>query len=177
MKTATHSKVLATEIRAAGERDIAEVMALLYVCRRHLESRGIYQWNDAYPNEEVVREDVAGNRLFVAMLGSDCVGAVTVDGRQPPEYRTLAWRCGHDDAAVVHRLAVRPAWQKRGVGRLLMDFAEDIAIEGGVGSIRLDAYSGNPRALAFYERRGYRKVGEIFFPKRELPFHCFEKIL
>jgi ribosomal protein S18 acetylase RimI-like enzyme len=58
-----------------------------------------------------------------------------------------------------------------------MDFAENYAIENNYTSIRLDAFSNNPRALRFYENRDYQRRGEVFFPGRELPFYCFEKIL
>jgi ribosomal protein S18 acetylase RimI-like enzyme len=58
-----------------------------------------------------------------------------------------------------------------------MDFAENYAAEKGFSSIRLDAYSGNSRALNLYERRGFRRVGQFFSPRRELPFYCYEKVL
>jgi len=56
-------------------------------------------------------------------------------------------------------------------------FAEKRAADNGYSSIRLDAYSGNAIALQLYERNGYRKRGEVFFPRRELPFICYEKLL
>ncbi|WP_173049782.1 hypothetical protein [Nitrospira sp. KM1] len=40
--------------------------------------------------------------------------------------------------------------------------------------VRLDAYSGNPQALTLYRRRGYREAGQVTFPRRALPFICFE---
>ena len=58
-----------------------------------------------------------------------------------------------------------------------MDFAESFAMEHGFSCIRLDAYTGHPPALALYERRGYDRVGQVYFPRRELPFDCFEKTI
>ncbi|HBF38124.1 MAG TPA: hypothetical protein DDW50_12470 [Firmicutes bacterium] len=77
--------------------------------------------------------------------------------------------------SVIHRLAVNPEYQKQGIGRQLMDFAEKCALERGYTSIRLDAYSGNHRAVNLYENRGYKKVGQFFYPSREFPFYCYEK--
>lgn len=93
------------------------------------------------------------------------------------EYQELIWSDEGGEVLVIHRLAVNPEWQKQGIGRQLMDFTENYAAEKGYTSIRLDAYSGNPRALNLYERRGYRKVGQVFFPERELPFYCYEKVI
>jgi ribosomal protein S18 acetylase RimI-like enzyme len=84
---------------------------------------------------------------------------------------------GGEPALVVHRLCVDPAYQGNGLGSQLMDFAEAHAKQNTYVSIRLDAYAGNPRAVWLYERRGYRKAGQVYFPRRTLPFFCFEKIL
>jgi ribosomal protein S18 acetylase RimI-like enzyme len=58
-----------------------------------------------------------------------------------------------------------------------MEFAELYATRSGYASVRLDAYTGNPRSVNLYRRRGYREVGQIRFPRRELPFWCFELIV
>jgi len=57
-----------------------------------------------------------------------------------------------------------------------MNFAEEYAIENNYKSIRLDAYSANVAAVRLYEKRGYNKIGQVFFPHRKYPFYCFEKI-
>jgi hypothetical protein len=58
-----------------------------------------------------------------------------------------------------------------------MDFAERFAEANGYASIGLNACSGNGRALRLYDRRGCTIAGQVFFPGRELPFLCMEKIL
>ncbi len=78
---------------------------------------------------------------------------------------------------VVHRLCVDPAFQGQGIAEQIMIYGEKIARERGYASIRLDAYSSNPRAVRLYERLGYQKVGSVTFPRRTLPFYCFEMIL
>jgi len=96
---------------------------------------------------------------------------------QPEEYRPLRWRWTGGRVLVIHRLCVHPEWQRQGIARHLMDFAENYASDHGFACIRLDAYTGNPRALALYERRGYERAGQTFFPRRRLPFDCFERIV
>ena len=76
---------------------------------------------------------------------------------------------------VIHRLAVTPEFQGAGLAKRLMSFAEISAAKAGYATIRLDAYSGNEAVVGFYTRRGYKKAGEIFFPRRELPFVCMER--
>ena len=55
-----------------------------------------------------------------------------------------------------------------------MDYVENYARRHRYASLRLDAYIGYARALAFYKERGYHEAGQVLFPRRELPFICFE---
>ena len=59
-----------------------------------------------------------------------------------------------------------------------MDFAENFAKEHNALSVRLDTFSQNKRNQKFYETRGYKRLGDIYFPKQSNhPFHCFELVL
>lgn len=55
-----------------------------------------------------------------------------------------------------------------------MDYVENYARRHRYANLRLDAYSGNPRALALYKGHGDREAGQVLFPRRALPFTCFE---
>ena len=56
-----------------------------------------------------------------------------------------------------------------------MDFAEEDAATKGYHTIRLDAFTQNPAAVALYERCGYRNAGTVRF--RKGIFFCYEKKL
>lgn len=126
-------------------------------------------------NLQIVEDDARAGSLFVMRQDAVCVASVCLNDVQPEEYRPLRWRCEGARVLVIHRLCVHPEWQRRGVAQHLMDFTENYAAEHGFACIRLDAYTGNPQALALYERRGYTRVGQTYFPRRTLPFDCFEK--
>jgi ribosomal protein S18 acetylase RimI-like enzyme len=76
---------------------------------------------------------------------------------------------------IIHRLSVHPEFQGKGVAKEILKFIEACAFENNYSSIRLDAYSGNERALKLYENFGYKKAGQFMYPKRDLPFYCYEK--
>jgi ribosomal protein S18 acetylase RimI-like enzyme len=56
----------------------------------------------------------------------------------------------------VNYLAVDPAWQGRGFGRLLMDRAEEMLRSWGCPKINLSVRASNQRVIAFYERLGFK---------------------
>ena len=107
---------------------------------------------------------------FVVRLAAGLVATVALDGRSEPEYEQLRWLTPlGQPALIVHRLAVHPRFQRRGLAKRLMQFAEEFAADRGLASIRLDAFSGNSAALALYEGLGYVRVGELSFPIATCP--------
>ena len=160
----------------AEARHVAPVWALVERCRDALARDGIAQWDAVYPTSATVEGDVARRALWVLedAGGGTLVGCVTLTEDQNPEYATVGWTLP-EPALVVHRLCVEPAAQGCGHAHRLMEFAESHAAARRCASVRLDAYTGNPRAVALYRRRGYREAGQVFFPRRTLPFYCFER--
>lgn len=142
-----------------------------------MESRGIYQWGEYYPTLEIIQDDIESELLYIIKENDTVLGIITLNEEQPSEWGGINWSTQEGRPLMIHRLAVNPKWQKRGVGRRLLDFAEKYAICNEYTSIRLDAYSGNPRALKLYEKHKYKRMGQVYFPMRELPFYCYEKIL
>jgi ribosomal protein S18 acetylase RimI-like enzyme len=158
----------------AQTRHVDTAWKVMERCRATLDAQGIDQWDSVYPTRAVVESDVKRGSLYVLEDDSGrCVGSVALDDKQADEYRELTWTTP-EPALVVHRLTVDPSAQGRGLAHELMAFAEAYAARSGYASVRLDAYSGNRRSEQLYRRRGYREVGQIYFPRRPLPFWCFE---
>lgn len=149
------------------------VWFLIDRCRTALLDRGIHQWDEFYPTVETVSADIVGRRLYLLTSSGMCPAVVTIDTQIEPQYSTVLWTTP-EPALFVRRLCVDPAFQGSGFANQLMDYVEDYATQYRYARLRLDAYSGNSRALTLYQRRGYREAGQVFFPRRVLPFICFE---
>jgi len=157
--------------------DASAVTEVIRLCVAQMRAAGIQQWDEIYPDYAVIADDIRARTLYVAREERRAVAAICLNEVQPDEYRDVAWRCRRGRVLVVHRLCVHPDWQAHGLARQLMDFAEQLARDRGYACVRLDAYTGNPRAMAIYERRGYVAVGRTRFPRRPLPFVCFELVM
>jgi ribosomal protein S18 acetylase RimI-like enzyme len=59
----------------------------------------------------------------------------------------------------LRQMAVMNDLQGKGIGRALMQFAENLARDRGYKKITMHA---RKNALGFYEKMGYRKIGEEF---------------
>lgn len=153
-----------------------ELFQIYEQCRRAMQSVGIFQWQNEYPTIETVKKDIKDKTLYGYYENGSCLGAVCISTFQDEEYKEIDWKGSDENVIVIHRLAVNPDYQAKGIARLLMDFAEDYAKKENYSAIRLDSYSQNKRALKFYKNRGYQKRGECFFAGRDKPFYCYELI-
>jgi len=162
------------KIVKAAHKDLRQVMETVRACVAHLREQGIYQWNEMYPTEKVLAEDIRDGTLFILRDDETCRGMVVLNRVHDIEWKDADWSEDCKHPLCVHRLIVHPLWQNRGVGRALMEFAYTHAIHNNHDCVRFDAYSGNPRLVETYRRMGCRRTGEAMFPYRELPFICFE---
>jgi len=72
-------------------------------------------------------------------------------------------------------MAVLPAMQRQGIGRLLLAEAERVARAWPADAIRLDAFDAEAGAGAFYAKCGFREVGRVVY--RKAPLVYFELVL
>ncbi|MDD4761184.1 MAG: GNAT family N-acetyltransferase [Bacteroidaceae bacterium] len=152
-------------------------MKIIHECIKDMETKGIFQWNQYYPDIEVIIEDIEKRTLYLIKKEDEYQGIITLDKDQPTEYTKIPWLSPTGRNLIIHRLAVHPKWQGKGIAMKLMDFAEEYASKNNYVSVRLDAFTANPNSNRLYEKRGYKIVGQIYIPMRELPFHCYEKLI
>ena len=146
-------------------------------CVTGMIANGIDQWDESYPNAEVIMEDLIAQTYFVAIENNIIIAGINIDQNQDDTYLTLDWKDKKNQFLVVHRLAVKVEFWNDGIGKSLMLFTENLVLEKGLNSIRLDTYSGNPKAMEFYRRLGYSELGTIDLKPNKDKYHCFEKII
>lgn len=159
--------------------EIEEILALTRACGQEMRDNGIDQWDENYPNREVIMQDLQTQTLFAYRENDEILGIVVLNETQDEEYAQVSWSTS--DIArniVVHRLAVKPNEQRRGIARQLMDYAEAWARDNYYDAIRLDTFSQNPRNQRFYLNRGYTDLGPVYLKyKKDYPYYCYELLL
>ena len=162
-------------IRLAQKSDLDRVLQITRLCAREMESRKVFQWNEHYPDRQSFVNDINNNELYVYCIQDMVIGCVSICAFMDEVYSKVSWKTDGKNSVYIHRLAVDPKHQKQGIGSKLMDFAENESKLRGFESIRLDTFSQNIVNQNFYEKRGYVKLEDIYFPlQSEHPFHCYE---
>lgn len=165
-------------IRKGTISDIHKILEITKACAADMINKNILQWNEFYPNKAPFTNDANRGELYVLEVENKILGCITVSTIMDEEYVPISWLTPNEKNVYIHRLAIHPSLQGKGYAQQLMAFAENYARKNNYNSIRLDTFSQNKRNQKFYELRGYKKLGDIFFPKQsEFPFHCYELIL
>ena len=152
-------------------------MKMYKSCVTGMLKNGINQWDDTYPNQEIINEDLSTGTYYVAEMDGTVIGGINIDQNQDDTYLPLNWKDKSNSFLVVHRLGVKEEFWNKKIGKDLMLFTESLVIKKGLKSIRLDTYSGNPKAMQFYIRLGYTELGKINLKPDKNKYHCFEKII
>lgn len=162
-------------IRKACIEDTKAIFTIIHDAVVDMESKGIHQWDDIYPDEETIKIDLSDGHLYVYEDNENIKGIIVLNESQEEEYKSIRWKFNSGRQLIVHRLCVDPHFQGQGIARQLMTYAEEYGKESQYESIRLDSFIDNNRACNFYNKLGYAKVGIVSFRKGK--FYCFEKKL
>lgn len=164
-------------IRKAKINELDEIMNMYASCVDGMQKANIDQWDSTYPNRKIISEDIRNKSFYIFLINDKIIGGINIDKIQDKTYLDVEWKDKDNKFLVVHRLAVRQEFWKKGIGNKLMIFAESLVKEKKLNSIRLDTYSSNPIAINFYLNLGYIKKGEIFLKPNKNEYYCFEKLI
>lgn len=108
------------------------------------------QRTDASEVESLIQD--ANSMILLCLQNDEVIGSVLLQKTQ--------------EAAYLGMFVVRPTLQGNGIGKHFLNAAERMAQqEWGVSKITMSVITLRPELIAFYERRGYRRTGEILpFP-------------
>ncbi|CCG98894.1 acetyltransferase [Fibrella aestuarina BUZ 2] len=164
-------------IREATTADLPALVALLQRVVPLMQAAGNFQWDATYPNETVFGNDIAKKQLWVADIDGQIAGVAAITTDQDAEYAQVGWDIT-ETAIVTHRLAVDPAYQGRGVGKALLQQADEVARQRGIAILRIDTNTQNQVTQRLFPALGYVYAGEIDLAFRPgLRFFCYEKRL
>ena len=109
-------------IRKANKTDLDNIMLMYKSCVKGMIANDIDQWDDTYPNDRVIMEDLIAQTYFVAIENNIIIGGINIDEDQDKTYLDIEWEDTTDSFLVVHRLAVKEEfWQKK-IGKKIYNF-------------------------------------------------------
>lgn len=162
--------------RKATSTDIPSIWEILKSAIKRRKQDGSNQWQDGYPNPEVITDDIEQGVGYVLMRDDEIVGYVAILINDEPEYANLKGQwLTNDDFVVYHRVAIAEKWLGQGLAKELLGHIEDFARAKGINSIKADTNFDNIPMLRLFEKLGYKYCGEVYF--RGSPRKAYEIVL
>jgi GNAT superfamily N-acetyltransferase len=109
---------------------------------------------------DVTRSRATRGDCYVAVCDGRIVGTMTL---YAPDCESPCELYRRGDIASIRQFGVEPDWQARGIGTLLLAFADHWAATRGYAELALDTPQPAAHLVAFYRGHGFRIVDFVHF--------------
>lgn len=158
---------------------LAEQPVIWNILQQAIEQRkneGSKQWQDGYPNEQTVHDDITNGYAYVLIDNNEVVAYAAIIFDAEPAYEAIQGKwLSHGSYVVIHRVATANVVKGKGVATHLFALIEELAISQKVYSIKVDTNFDNVPMLRILDKLHYTYCGEVFF--RGAARRAFEKVL
>lgn len=162
--------------RQATANDISQIWEILEAAIERRRIDGSNQWQDGYPNPEVVKSDIDKAIGYVLTDGDVIIGYSAILINEEPAYADIQGKwLTTGDFVVYHRVAISDNYLGKGLAQTMLKHIEDFAVSKNIKSLKVDTNFDNAGMLKILAKLGYVYCGEVFF--RESPRKAFEKVL
>lgn len=149
---------LALTLRLARLSDVPELDRVMKACAHWLEQEGYTHW-DVYKDGSHSEEDVSAGKVYCAFDKSRSLIATFTIAHDSPPYAEGSfdahWEDSKSQARFFKKPAVDPGYHSHGIGKALLNEAEDISRKAGAHYLRLDINPGIPWLGDYYQKLGF----------------------
>lgn len=164
------------KLRKADLTDVDDIWEILQYAIEKRRQEGSEQWQDGYPNEGSVRDDIENGYGYLLEEDGLNLAYAAIIFEKEPAYEAIKGRwLTNGDYVVLHRVAVSAQAAGQGAATHLFQLVEELSLSNDVQSIKVDTNYDNPAMLRILQKLGYTYCGEVFF--RGSARKAFEKVL
>ncbi|MAU01246.1 MAG: hypothetical protein CL608_29225 [Anaerolineaceae bacterium] len=165
------------KIEKAIEHDLNEILTLFNKTQSWLIEQGYEaQWGirpfTENPGQIERFKHWLAHGTFYVLRHEGSIVSTLVIGDQAPAY-TLAAFTHPPQTLYLEAFATNPAYRGKGIGKMLLQWAEQEAEGKKAERLRLDCWAGNHALRKYYQSAGFQEVGE--FQVHTWPGVLFEK--
>ena len=134
----------------------SQFSSVLQEAARALEARGQPLWSQNELTSEALRKAYPDAEMVLGYWNGEAVAGMVLVAEDPAFWPDTP----AGESLFVHKLAVVPKAQGKGIAAQMLAFAQTRAYEQSKRYVRLDTAAERPKVRAFYEKQGFIYVGE-----------------
>ena len=144
--------------------DIDRIMDIIKQAQVYLKKKGVDQWQDNYPNFDVIKDDIEKGKGYVLELDGKVVATVAVSYNDEKTYEKIydgKW-ITEGDYAVIHRIAVDDNYKGRRLSSIIISEIEKMCLKRNIHSIKIDTHKQNESMKKMLNNNGFKYCGIIY---------------
>lgn len=153
-------------IRLADEADVPVLRVLVNEAYRQLADLGL-NYTGTYQDEQITRNRMQDKEVYLAFLDNQPVGTISLRVEQKKQGRVL----------YISQVAVDPARQRQGIGKLLLQLAKQRAIELGISTLQLDTAIPATHLVNMYTKAGFQVIEEVHWRDKTYNSYIMQKLI
>ncbi|MFR1628448.1 MAG: GNAT family N-acetyltransferase [Thomasclavelia ramosa] len=154
------------KLRLTTTNDLTAVMTIINQAKVYFKEQGINQWQDGYPDELTIINDISRHEAYVLEDNGEIVATAMISKELEPSYNYIEGKWLQDNAyIVVHRIAIRNDQKGKGLAKIIID--EGLKLYPKKPSIRMDTHDDNLSMQRFLIKYGFEYCGTIYLENKE----------
>ena len=164
----------------ATKKDLTSIMAIIGDAQEYLKDQNIDQWQNDYPNNDIIINDILNKESYLVKSNSDNVIATAMfSTRLEPTYKVIdgKWMSSNSDRyGVIHRMAIAKKNRRSGVSKFIFKTFETFLKKNKIKSMRIDTHVDNIGMKNLLLKLNYNYCGIIYLENGDLRL-AYEKLI
>lgn len=146
------------DIRKAEKTDIAQILTIMNQAKHYFKANCIPQWQNGYPEEIDVVDDLSNDGAYVAVDGNLVVGYCFIKEMIDHNYDLIEGQWLNDlPYVVMHRTCILDDYKGHGIAGMFIQIALQLA-----DNIRADTHELNTSMRKMLEKHQFIACGTIY---------------
>lgn len=152
-------------MKKATDKDLTRVLEIIDLAKKTLKKRGVNQWQNGYPDKEILKQDIIDGINYIMVLDGEIVGTAALQQGIDENYETINEGKWDDESmpeyTVVHRIAVDPNYAGHNLSDTMIHHLLTLSRELGFTDVRIDTHFENMAMQHVIEKNGFIHRGTI----------------
>jgi len=167
-------------LQLSTSSNIQNILKIINDAKVYLKSQEIDQWQNGYPNQTQIEQDIANNESYVLINDVNEVIATSMFSIRPePTYKLIdgSWKINESEKyGVIHRLAIDKNHRNKGIASFILNEFHQQLNKQHVRSLKIDTHEDNHEMQYLVKKLDYVYCG-IIFTEYNAKRLAFEKVI
>ena len=168
------------EFLKTKKKDLVPIMKVIAEAQALLASHEIDQWQNGYPNESAILEDLKNNESYiVTSKDSTLIGTAMFTTKNEPTYKSIEGKWitkVNAKYGVIHRMAITNKSRNKGVAKFIFEQCEQQLFHQNINSMRIDTHQDNFAMQILLKKLKYLYCGVIYLDNGDKRL-AYEKLI